>query len=113
MFFIESSWQFRYDITMKKTISIKNQAFKIILEKDKTGGYVVINPSLAGCYSQGETIEEALKNIKEVTELCLKDDKLNKSGIQITIPRHKTIKPGLLRRILKDANLTIKDLRNL
>ena len=98
---------------MKKTINIKNQAFKIILERDKTGGYVVINPSLAGCYSQGETIKKALANIKEATELCLKDAKLNKGGVQITIPRHKTIKPGLLRRILKDAKITIKEFKKL
>lgn len=51
----------------------KQQTFPIIIEEDKTGGYIVTNPSLEGCYSQGETIEEALKNIKEATELCLLD----------------------------------------
>ncbi len=45
--------------------------FKVILESDEKGGYVVICPSLPGCYSQGETVEEALKNIKEAIELCL------------------------------------------
>jgi predicted RNase H-like HicB family nuclease len=34
---------------------------------------VVTNPALEGCYSQGNTIEEALENIKETTELCLED----------------------------------------
>ena len=96
---------------MKKTINIKNRAFKIVLEKDKTRGYVIINPSLQGCYSQGETIEEALKNIKEATELCLEDSKLNKGGISITIPRHKTIKPGLLRRILQDAGISLDKIK--
>ncbi|OGF31240.1 hypothetical protein A3H09_02395 [Candidatus Falkowbacteria bacterium RIFCSPLOWO2_12_FULL_45_13] len=58
-------------------INQKNQIFPVILEEDETGGYVVINPSLAGCYSQGETIEEALANINEATELGLEDAKSN------------------------------------
>ena len=45
--------------------------FKVILEPDETGGYVVSCPSILGCYSQGETIDEALANIKEAIELCL------------------------------------------
>lgn len=28
----------------------------------------------------------------------------------ITVPMHKTIKPGLLHQILKDANLTVEEL---
>ncbi|OGF21512.1 hypothetical protein A2Y83_04530 [Candidatus Falkowbacteria bacterium RBG_13_39_14] len=50
-----------------------NRIFPVILEEDETGGYVVINPAIEGCYSQGETIEEALENIKEATELCLEE----------------------------------------
>jgi len=56
-------------------IKYKNQVFPVILEQDETGGYIVVNPALDGCYSQGETIEEALKNIKEATELCLEETK--------------------------------------
>ena len=47
--------------------------FKVILEPDGTGGYVVTCPSLAGCYSQGDTVEGALANIREAIELCLED----------------------------------------
>lgn len=47
--------------------------FKVILEPDETGGYVVTCPSLTGCYSQGDTVEEALANIKEAIQLCLED----------------------------------------
>lgn len=47
--------------------------FKVILEPDETGGYVVSCPSLPGCYSQGETVEEAMKNIEEAILLCLED----------------------------------------
>ena len=48
--------------------------FKVLIEPDEeAGGYVVTCPSLPGCYSQGDTIEEALTNIKEAILLCLED----------------------------------------
>ena len=49
--------------------------FPIVLQEEKEGGYAVTNLSLEGCYSQGETVEEALSNIKEATLLCLEDEK--------------------------------------
>lgn len=48
--------------------------FKVFIEPDEeAGGYVVSCPSLPGCYSEGDTIEEALKNIEEAILLCLED----------------------------------------
>jgi antitoxin HicB len=48
--------------------------FNVLLEPDEeAGGYVVSCPALPGCYSQGETIGEALENIKEAILLCLED----------------------------------------
>ena len=48
--------------------------FKIMLEPDEeSGGYVVTCPSLSGCYSQGDTVDEAMTNIKEAILLCLED----------------------------------------
>jgi len=44
---------------------------QVIIEPDETGGYVVSCPSLPGCHSQGETIDEALANIREAIELYL------------------------------------------
>jgi antitoxin HicB len=44
-----------------------------LLEPDETGGYVVSCPSLPGCYTQGDTVAEALDNIKEAILLCLED----------------------------------------
>lgn len=46
----------------------------VVLEAQKEGGYTVYVPSLPGCISQGETKEEALKNIKEAIELYLEPD---------------------------------------
>ncbi len=43
----------------------------IILEAQEDGGFTAYVPSLKGCISEGETKEEALKNIKEAIELYL------------------------------------------
>lgn len=43
----------------------------VMLEPDEAGGYVITCPRLPGCYSQGETIDEATANIREAIELCL------------------------------------------
>jgi predicted RNase H-like HicB family nuclease len=45
--------------------------FKIILELDEDGWYIVTVPALPGCVSQGKTEEEAKKNIAEAIELHL------------------------------------------
>ncbi len=45
--------------------------FKIVLEESDEGGYTAYAPSLPGCISEGETKEDALKNIQEAIELYL------------------------------------------
>jgi len=44
---------------------------KVYLEPSEEGGYTAIVPSLPGCISEGDTKEEALKNIREAIELYL------------------------------------------
>jgi len=46
---------------------------QVILEVEPEGGYHVSCPSLPGCHSQGETIDEALANIREAIELYIED----------------------------------------
>ncbi len=43
--------------------------FKIILEPSDDGGYTVTVPALPGCISEGDSREEAIKNIKDAIEL--------------------------------------------
>ncbi|NLI11092.1 type II toxin-antitoxin system HicB family antitoxin [Pelotomaculum propionicicum] len=45
--------------------------FKVMLEPSEEGGFTVFVPSLPGCISEGDTLEEALKNIREAIELYL------------------------------------------
>jgi len=44
---------------------------KVILEPSDEGGYTVFVPSLPGCISEGNTVEEATANIREAIELYL------------------------------------------
>jgi predicted RNase H-like HicB family nuclease len=42
----------------------------IVIEKDEYG-YYAYSPELEGCQSQGDSLDEAIANIKEATELYL------------------------------------------
>ena len=46
----------------------------VIIEKGEDGFYVVECPVLQGCYTQGKSIDEALRNIREVIDLLLEED---------------------------------------
>jgi predicted RNase H-like HicB family nuclease len=48
-------------------------ARQVILYPAEEGGYWVEVPSLPGCFSQGDTKEEALENIKEAIALHIED----------------------------------------
>lgn len=56
---------------MKKVLKKKVYQYTAIFEPQEEGGYTVTIPSLPGCISEGNTFEEALKNIKEAASLYL------------------------------------------
>ena len=45
--------------------------FSVTIDRDEDGIWVVECPSIPGCVSQGQTRDEALKNIEEAIVLCL------------------------------------------
>ena len=51
----------------------------IVIEAAEEGGYYAFCPSLPGCHSQGETLEEAKRNIQQAAqchlESLLQDEK--------------------------------------
>lgn len=47
--------------------------YDAVFEKEQDGGYSVWIPDLPGCASQGDTLEEAIENIKEAIGLYLED----------------------------------------
>ena len=44
---------------------------KVLVRAESVGGYSVSVPALPGCHSEGDTLEEALANIREAAELWL------------------------------------------
>lgn len=55
--------------------------YTILIHKAEEGGYWVEVPTLLGCYSQGETVEEAIRNVREAIEAYLEALKRDKQGI--------------------------------
>ena len=49
--------------------------FTVILEKDEDGVYVATVPALPGCISDGNSVEEAMSNIKEAIGGFIEDMK--------------------------------------
>jgi len=45
--------------------------YTVIIHKAEEGGYWAEVPALPGCFSQGETVEEAVKNVREAIEAHL------------------------------------------
>ncbi len=46
-------------------------SYRILLRKEPEGGYTVIVPSLPGCVTFGDSIEEAIQMAREAIELYL------------------------------------------
>jgi len=55
-------------------MSVSGKSLPLIVEKGEDSYYVVECPLLSDCYTQGKTLDEALRNIREVIELILEED---------------------------------------
>jgi predicted RNase H-like HicB family nuclease len=66
----------------KRSLRKKIYQFTAVFEKNEDGGYTVTVPSLPGCISEGDTFDEALKNIKEAITLYLEVMKKDKEKIK-------------------------------
>lgn len=52
---------------------MKTKEYYVVIERDEDGVYIGEVPQLQACYSQGETIDELMANMREVIELCLEE----------------------------------------
>ncbi len=55
--------------------------YRILLRKEPEGGYTVIVPSLPGCVTYGDTIEDAINMAREAIDLYL--ESLREHGEEI------------------------------
>jgi len=60
---------------------MKLLSYKVLLRKEPEGGYTVIVPSLPGCVTYGDTIEEGIEMAKEAIALYI--ESLKKHGEEI------------------------------
>jgi len=75
---------------------MKNLTYKILLRPEPEGVFTVIVPSLPGCVTWGETIQEAIDNAKEAIE----------GFIEALKDRNEDIPPG--DQNLIECNLTLE-----
>jgi predicted RNase H-like HicB family nuclease len=73
--------------------------YTIIFELEDEGGYHVFCPSLPGCHSYGDTLDEAKKNIKEAVGAYI--ESLQKDGEPV--PEEKDVLVGELKLELASA----------
>jgi len=67
--------------------------FPVIYEEAPEGGFVVSMPTLPGCHTQGETLEEAERNIKEAIEVYLESLQADGSGL----PRESSVYQSMVK----------------
>jgi predicted RNase H-like HicB family nuclease len=65
--------------------------FTVVLTPAEEGGYIALNPE-TGTTSQGETVEEAVANLREATALYLEEFPLTSHGHPVvttfSLPAH-------------------------
>ena len=57
--------------------------YTVILEKEDDGGYHAFVPALKGCHSQGETLDEAIDNIREAISGYLESLKAHGDAVPV------------------------------
>jgi predicted RNase H-like HicB family nuclease len=60
--------------------------YPIFIHKDEDSAYGVIVPDLPGCFSAGDTIEEAIQNAKEAIECHIEGLLLDNESIPLKRP---------------------------
>jgi predicted RNase H-like HicB family nuclease len=66
---------------------MKKYLLQVVIEQDEDGVFVANCPALEGCYTQGDTYEEAMKNIKDVIQMCLDELKEEKGKFDPEYPQ--------------------------
>ena len=69
------------------SITMKKYLLQVVTEQDEDGVYYVAScPALQGCYTQGDTYEEAMTNIKDVIQMLLEELKEEKRTFDLKHP---------------------------
>lgn len=58
-------------------------SYSVILTPAPEGGFTAVVPAISGCYTEGDTYEETLENVRDVIQLCL--EHLSNEGEDIPV----------------------------
>ena len=75
---------------------------KVMLEPSEEGGFTAYIPTLPGCISEGDTVDEAMVNIREAVELYLEPIEDNLVGAEGTVIQGLIV--DLLRRFHRSTS---------
>lgn len=73
---------------MNKRVAKGPRQFPVVITRDEDGFYVAECSLFEGCYTQGKTLDEALKNIREVLSLCLEEKNAKRRQFPIEASIH-------------------------
>jgi predicted RNase H-like HicB family nuclease len=60
---------------------MKQNTYRVLLNREPEGGYTVIVPTLPGCVTYGVSLDEAVENVKEAIELYIESLKANNEPV--------------------------------
>ena len=104
------------NFTIKKAKLVYNQnvntkkvlKYTVIFETAKEGGYVAYVPILPGCVTQGETYEEAKKNVKDAIKALLAALSSKKSNLTTNLGQENMTIKETVERAAKALNKKVK-----
>jgi predicted RNase H-like HicB family nuclease len=50
-------------------------SFTVLIEQDEDDMYIAKVPDIPGCYTQGQTVEQAMERVREAIQVCLETEK--------------------------------------
>ena len=65
---------------------MKRYNLQVVIEQDEDDTFIAECSALQGCYAQGKTFEEAIKNIQDVIMMCIQELKEENKKINLKYP---------------------------
>ena len=78
--------------------------YDAVFTPEEVGGYSVEVPDIQGCYSQGETLHDAVINIAEAIALCIEDNIAAQEDIPVATFHHEVKEGELLFPVMAEVD---------
>ncbi len=65
---------------------MKSYSIQVVVEQDEDSVFIAECPALQGCYAQGKTFEQAIKNIQDVIMMCIQEMNDENKKINLKYP---------------------------